>query len=183
MNNEAFIQCRVSVATKTALRAAAQRQQLTESALLKRMLELMLNGAAPDQPVTPLVAEQSGRQARLYVRLTPSDRRLLGARASARCLPTATYASNLLRVHLNAVVPLPESELQAIRQATREVAAIGRNLKQIARTGHMGGATQGPSRHDLLAILRACEALRDHFRAYVVANLKCWETGNAKIQD
>lgn len=183
MNSEAFIQCRVPVATKLALRAAAQRQQLTESALLKRMLEVMLSGAAADQPVSSSVADGGGRHARLYVRLTSVDRRLLDARAKARCLPAATYASNLLRAHLNAVVPLPEAELQALRQATRELAAIGRNVNQIARMGHQGGDTQELSQSHVLAILKVCGALRDHFRGYVIANLKSWESGDATVQD
>jgi hypothetical protein len=47
MAAEAFIHCRVSAATKEALAAAAQRQCLTESALLKRMIELMLYTTVP----------------------------------------------------------------------------------------------------------------------------------------
>ena len=49
MAAEAFIQCRVSQATKAALRAAAERQQLTGSALLKRMLELTMTVAGAEQ--------------------------------------------------------------------------------------------------------------------------------------
>jgi antitoxin component of RelBE/YafQ-DinJ toxin-antitoxin module len=41
MAADAFVQCRVPAATKEALRAAAQRQQLTESALVRRMIEMM----------------------------------------------------------------------------------------------------------------------------------------------
>jgi hypothetical protein len=46
MAADSFIQCRVSAATKEALHAAAERQKLTESALVKRMIELMLYTAA-----------------------------------------------------------------------------------------------------------------------------------------
>jgi hypothetical protein len=47
---EALIQCHVVPATKKmALRVAAERQQLSESTLLKRMLDLVLHTAgAPD---------------------------------------------------------------------------------------------------------------------------------------
>ena len=118
---EAFIQCRVSQATKAALRAAAERQQLTESALLKRMLDLVLQTA-----VAAIVGDadaadyRPARQSRLYVRLTRGDRQLLQACSAARCLAPATYASILLRAHLRALTPLPELELRAIRQSTRE---------------------------------------------------------------
>ncbi|MGH8129671.1 MAG: plasmid mobilization relaxosome protein MobC [Steroidobacteraceae bacterium] len=182
MAAEAFIQCRVSLATKAALRAAAERQQLTESALLKRMLVLVLQtvGAAVvgDAAVAADAADDRlARQTRLYVRLTRGDRQLLEARSAARCLAPATYASILLRAHLRALTPLPEAELRAIRQATRELAAIGRNLNQIAHAIHQGRSSVGVSRENLLSLLRACEALRDHIRAYVSTNLASWGSG------
>jgi len=180
MAAEAFIQCRVPQATKAALRAAAQRQQITESALLKRMLQLVLYSADPvGDGGAADAADRAARQARLYVRLTPDDRLLLQARSAARYLAPATYASVLLRAHLRALTPVPEAELRAFRQATRELAAIGRNLNQVARATHHGGAGMGASRENLLAMIKICEAMRDHFRAYVSTNLSSWESGNA----
>ena len=140
MPAEAFIRCRVSPTTKAALRAAAERQQLTESALLKRVLDLVLNRAGASESVVVTAADQSARQARLYVRLTAGDRQLLQERSGARCLAPATYTSNLLRAHLRGLTPLPEAELRAIRQATRELAAVGRNLNQIAGATHQGSS-------------------------------------------
>jgi hypothetical protein len=181
MAAEAFIQCRVPQATKVALRAAAERQQLTESALLKRMLELVLHagGAAEAGEVA---ADRPSRQARLYVRLTVGDRQLLQARSAARCLAPATYASNLLRAHLRALTPLPESELRAIRQSTREFAAIGRSLNQIALATHRGGSGAGASREELRNLLKACVALHDHVRSYIRTNLLSWSLGDATSQ-
>ena len=179
MPAKAFIQCRVSPTTKAALCAAAERQQLTESALLKRILDLLLNSAGAPDSVVAAVADQPARQARLYVRLTAGDRQLLQARATARCLAPATYASNLLRAHLRSLTPLPEAELQAIRQSTRELAAVGRNLNQIARATHQGSAGAGVSRNELRGLFKVCEALRDHFRSYVSSNLSSWGSGDA----
>jgi hypothetical protein len=182
MAAEAFIQCRVSQATKAALREAAGRQKLTESALLKRMLELVLHiapGAAAIDDAAVAADDRRARQARLYVRLTRGDRQLLEARYAARYLAPATYASVLLRAHLRALTPLPEAELRAIRQSTRELAAIGRNLNQIAHATHRGGAGAGVSQGNLLSLLKACEALSDYIRAYVRTNLASWESGDA----
>lgn len=182
MAAEAFIQCRVSQATKAALRAAAERQQLTESALLKRMLVLMLQtaggavGNAADS--ADAADDQPARQARLYVRLTRGDRQLLQARSAARCLAPATYASILLRAHLRALTPLPDVELRAIRQSTRELAAIGRNLNQIAHAVHRGVVGAGVSQGNLLGLLKACETLRDRIHAYVSTNLASWGSGD-----
>ncbi len=182
MASEAFIQCRVSQATKAALRATAERQQLTESALLKRMLELVLHTAGAPEAGEISVADRPSRQARLYVRLTVGDRQLLQARSAARRLAPATYASNLLRAHLRALTPLPEAEIRAIRQSTRELAAIGRNLNQIALATHRGGSGTGASREELRNLLKACVALHDHFRSYVRTNLSSWSSGDATSQ-
>ena len=182
MAAEAFIQCRVPQATKAALRAAAERQQLTESALLKRMLELVLHTAGAAKAGEASVADRPTRQARLYVRLTVGDRQLLKERSAARCLAPATYASTLLRAHLRALTPLPEAELRAIRQSTRELAAIGRNLNQIVLATHRDSSGQGISRELLWNFLKACEALRVHVRSYIGTNLSSWSSGDATSQ-
>jgi hypothetical protein len=124
--------------------------------MLKRMLELVLHtaGAADVGDNVPIV-DRPARQARLYVRLTPGDRQLLRARSAARCLALATYASILLRAHLRAVTPLPDAELRAIRQSTRELAAIGRDLNQIAYAVHQGGFAAGVTQGNLLGLLKA----------------------------
>ena len=179
MAAEAFIQCRVPQAAKVALRAAAERQQLTESALLKRMLQLVLHTTGAAEASEVVVADRPSRQARLYVRLTTGDRQLLQARSAARCLAPATYASNLLRAHLRALTPLPESELRGIRQSTRELAAIGRSLNQIALATHRGGTGAGASREELRNLLNVCVALHDHVRSYIRTNLSSWSSGDA----
>jgi hypothetical protein len=74
---------------------------------------------------------------------------------------------------------LPEAELRALRQSTRELAAIGRNLNQIARAAHQGAPGVGVGRQELFAILRACDTLRVHFRSYINANVSSWESGDA----
>jgi hypothetical protein len=179
MSAEAFIQCRVSRAMKAALRTAAERQQLTESALLKRTLGLVLHTAGAAEAGEVIGADRQGRQARLYVRLTVGDRQLLEARSAARCLAPATYASTLLRAHLRALAPLPEAELRALRQSTRELAAIARNLNQIALATHRAGSGAGASREELRNLLKVCVALHDHVRSYIRTNLSSWSSGDA----
>jgi len=93
MPAEAFIQCRVPQATKAALRAAAERQLLTESTLLKRVLELVLNTTETAEAGSVIDADRPRRQARLYVRLTVGDRQLLQARSAARCALTCARTS------------------------------------------------------------------------------------------
>ena len=50
---DASIHCRVSSATKKALGAAAQRQQLSESALLKRLIDVIVRNAGDGGAIAP----------------------------------------------------------------------------------------------------------------------------------
>jgi hypothetical protein len=94
-------------------------------------------------------------------------------------MAAATYVSVLVRAHLRDLSPLPKQELMVLRRSVIELGAMGRNLNQIARAANRGGTNVGPTRDDLLAVLRACVALRDHVAALMKANLGAWETGHA----
>ncbi len=60
-----------------------------------------------------------------------------------------------------------------------ELTAVGRNLNQIARALNQGQSVM-PRRDDLQAMLRVCEALRDHVKALIAANEKSWDRGHAE---
>jgi hypothetical protein len=62
----------------------------------------------------------------MYVRLRHEDHLLLEARAWARGMRPATYASVLLRAHLRQLTPLPKEELLALKRSISELTAIGR---------------------------------------------------------
>ena len=181
---DAFVQCRVAPETKAALRAAAHRQQLSESALLKRMLLVLLPDVA--SVAEPLVAQlpqfnppSSQRRARLSVRLTGGDHLLLRERAHARGMAPSSYVSTLIRAHLRAVTPVPSEELRALRAASAELAAIGRNVNQIARELQSGTVPVGVQMPELGTVLRLCKALHVHFQDYLRQNAASWTNGHA----
>ena len=91
----------------------------------------------------------------------------------------ATYASVLLRAHLRHLAPLPKDELLALKRSIGELAAIGRNINQIARAANEGGRLPGSAREEFRAMLKVCEALRDHIRAYASTNLASWGSSDA----
>ena len=101
----------MSPETKARLRTLAEQRQLSESALLKRLLELTLEGAAEPKLANPDGARRVARAARLYLRLRPDDQLLLAERAAARGMAAATYVSVLVRAHLRCLTPLPKDEL------------------------------------------------------------------------
>lgn len=173
-----FIAARVSPETKARLKMLAEQRQLSESALLKRLLELTLDGVGEPKLDSPGRARRVARAARLYLRLRPDDQLLLAERAAARGMAAATYVSVLVRAHLRHLTPLPKDELLAFRRSVAELGAIGRNLNQIVRTVQRGGSASGPRREDVVAMLRICTGLRDHFKATLLANLRSWQAGH-----
>src|ERR1700730_17429544 len=156
-----WVQCHGTPQTKTRLRVLAQERQLTESSLLKKLVEtaLLQTVGVPDLEVSKPI-EPISRGARLYVRMRPEDHVLLRERACGRGMAAATYASLLLRAHLRAVLPIPDRALADLKRSVAELGAIGRNLNQIARVANQTGRVTGPSAQDLRALLRTCTALK-----------------------
>jgi hypothetical protein len=90
MSADQFIVARVSTATKARLRALAEKELLSESGLLRRLVEFVLLKAG----LSPILTESSSgararRGARLMIRLRPDDQILLRERAAARGAVTA----------------------------------------------------------------------------------------------
>jgi len=95
-------------------------------------------------------------------------------------MPAATYVAALLRAHLRALAPLPQEELAALKRSIAELGSVGRNLNQIARVAHQTGRITGPGRDDLRSMLKICEAMREHIKSLVRANVTSWESGYAE---
>jgi hypothetical protein len=176
INADQFIVARVSSETKARLRALAGRQQLSESASLRRFVELVLLQAG----LSPIITEtRTGPRstARLMIRLRVDDQILLRDRAAARGMPPATYVSVLTRAHLRSLAPLPREELLALKRTLGELGSIGRNLNQIADAASQGELVTSPGRKDLETMLRVCGTLRDNLKRVLLANLRSWEQG------
>jgi hypothetical protein len=180
---DAFIQCRVPAEMKALIHALAEREQITESTLIKQLLAVVLRTGALHVPPKVEVSNKPNRDARLYVRLRPEDRVLLRDRAAARGMAPATYISVLVRAHLRSLAPLPKEELMALKLSVAELGAIGRNLNQIAQAANQGGRVAGPGHEDLRAMLKVSEGLRDHVKALIKANVVSWEHGHARPDD
>lgn len=179
MSGSTHLSTWVSTETKQRFGVVAAQLGLSESAFLKRLVELNLQSthAAAVTIPEPVGTPVSGT--RFSVRLRPDDRLLLAERAAARGMATATYASIVLRTHLRGVAPFPERVLVDLKRSVAELGAIGRNLNQIARVANQTGRLAGPSSQELQALLRACTALRDHFKELIRVNIESWESGYA----
>ena len=114
MAADSFIQCRVTLETKALIHALAGRERITESALVRQLLETVLRTTTSGVTPAARSPERVTRDARLSVRLAPDDRALLTERAAARDMAAATYVSVLVRSHLRGLAPLPKAELLAL---------------------------------------------------------------------
>jgi predicted DNA binding CopG/RHH family protein len=170
----ALIACRVTSETKARVRRLAERDGITESTLLRQLLDVVLRTAGLDDPPTTAAPDKVNRDARLNVRLEPEDWRLLRERARARGMASATYLSYLARYHLRGAAPLPKAEYTLLKQSVEQLAALGRNLNQIARAMNQSDRPASLGRAEVAAMLKLSESLRDHFRGLLDANDRSW---------
>jgi hypothetical protein len=165
---------------KSRFRSLAEQRQMSESGLLRLLVDSAVRGVGELDAEVLKAPGRRLRGSRTCVRLHPDDKQLLSERAVFRQMAVATYISVLVRAHLRNLSPLPKAELMALKHSIAEVGAIGRNLNQLTKLAHQGMA--GPTRGDLLAILKACEALRAHTKDLIKANTRSWEVGHADDQ-
>jgi len=190
MGDNEVLKTRVAPQLKLQAKAIADREFLSEAAWLKRLVVREIRsihgvGIGEQESCRPARAGKPARDVRgsggcdrpVYVRLRHDDRLLLDARSEARGMRPATYVAVLTRSHLRRLAPLPKDELLALRRSIGELAAIGRNINQIAKAANDGGRLPGSAREEFRAMLKVCEALRDNTKALLKANLTSWESG------
>jgi hypothetical protein len=188
-----FLKARVSPEIKFRVKAVAERNFQSEAAWLKRLIlrEIRACDDALGRAGETSRLEGDRRAGRgprgpngcgkpMLVRLRIEDRLLLDARAEARGMPPATYASVILRSHLRKLTPLPKDEFLALKRSIAMLASIGRNINQIAKAANQGGRIADSAGAEFRAMLKICVALRDNTKALLKANEASWVTGHAK---
>jgi hypothetical protein len=160
--------------TKERFAAVARHQGLSDSALLKRLVELMLQSSSAAEAGTPGDAGRTSRGSRLTVRIRPDDQLLLRERAAARGMAPATYVSVLTRSHLRSLAPLPKAEWLTLERIVTELSKLGRNINQIARAANRGVQVSDPESTQFRAMLTIGNALRVNIKKLLQANAKAW---------
>jgi hypothetical protein len=163
----------ISEDLKQRFAALAAARGISDSALLKQLVEGAVIGTTPGYALTARPLPEV-RNARITIRLLPGDRLLLRERAAARGMPAASYISTLTRAHLRSLSPLPDREIEALQAIAVQLAAMGRNIRTIALTAAPAGITPGHTR----TMLVLCEAVRDHIKKILSANIRSWESGH-----
>jgi len=174
---DTLVRCRVSAQTKALLQNIAAREHLTESALVRQLIETLVRSSSAETGSD--TQARGSRGERMSIRLARDDRQLLVERSAARGMPAATYVAVLVRSHLRKLTPLPLEELAALKRCIAELAAVTVLLRQIARASP--GITPGlpAGRGDLATMLRVSQALWEAIKRLLKANRESWERGYA----
>jgi hypothetical protein len=185
-----FLKARVSPEIKLQVKAIVDRDLLTEATWLKQLVLREIRTAEASGSAASEIgradsvrchrSKSNGRRRPVFVRFRDEDRLLLDARAEARGMRPATYVSVLTRSHLRSLTPLPQEEFLALKRSIGELAAIGRNINQIARAVNEGARAPGSVREEFRAMLKICEALRENTKALLKANEISWATGHVQ---
>ncbi|WP_176039135.1 plasmid mobilization protein [Burkholderia multivorans] len=136
MNEYETIRARVSRETKLKFAAAAQRHGCRSEA---QLLRLMLDKVLQTEEKPPLPPKRQSRSARTQVNvlLTSEEHQLLTAAATGEGLRRTEWIIKLIRATLLRQPQFNRTEVDALAESSRQLAAIGRNLNQIARTLNM----------------------------------------------
>jgi hypothetical protein len=176
MDSNTHLTTWISRASKDRFASVAKAQGLSESALLRRLVEsALLAGRMDDHVIEPV--DSAPASGRVSVRMRTDDLLLLRERARARGLPTSTYISYLVRAHLRAQTPLPTAELEALKRSVAEIGVIGRNVNQIARAVNQQQWPSGPDSTLLKHMVTVLTGMREHIKALINANLASWDSG------
>lgn len=168
------LQARVDAEIRCRFTALAKARGVTESALLRLAVEREVD--RPDRPAVGVMpAPEKGATSRITVRTAPNVMAAARERAAAMGMAPSRWIASLMQSNLGRTPVLTTAELTAVDAAVRELAAIGRNINQIARALNEAHFRAERVRLDRLAELGdAIAKTRDEIRALARASRGVW---------
>lgn len=153
---------RCSAEIKERFRAIAEAEGLTESLLLRRMAAAVVakhgSGSNP-VPRSDTRGGRGGYGGQLKLRLRPSEIQAIRALAEPEGCSAQAWIVRQLRHRLEDAVPFAKDELDEMRDAIRELAALGRNLNSLLHVLHRSDRFE-EGRLDLQALHAGVDNLR-----------------------
>lgn len=144
--------------------------------MLRVLINLFLKQNSPSEDM-PDASEVKDKK--MYIRLTEPEKVAVANRSRAQGFKSATWVRSLIRATLARTPHFNEEELHELREANRQLAALGRNINQIAKTLNMSA----DNAHHAIAIdlKQLRETIEDH-RGTIVSlvreNLRSWGVQN-----
>ena len=128
------LQTRCTAEIKNRFRALASGHGLTESMLLRRIVAAVLTQHADEVlafSATQTRGGRGGHGGQVKLRLWPEEVRAIRALAEPEGYSAQAWVVRQLRHRLEDAVPFAKDELSKLREALRELGALGRNLNKL----------------------------------------------------
>jgi hypothetical protein len=168
----------VETETKTRFRNLAKTRGLSESELLRSVV-LVVTGQdnAADQPIKP--ETDNSELERMTVRLPGFLMDAAKQRGKAKGMAASRWVAALVQANLTGTPVMTDNELAVLQASNRELAAIGRNINQIAKALNEAFHETERVRLDTLAALsHSITENRVAIRSLVKASQQAWEAEN-----
>ena len=121
---------RLSEDTKRAWAKFCKDSGMSEADMLRKMIERVTGGVATSEDAEP----NEPKSGKITMRFTEREQREILKRAKREGFPNRTnWATAVILASLHREPVLNDKELATLRESNRELAAIGRNLNQVAR--------------------------------------------------
>lgn len=167
----------VAPATKTAFNHLAQLQGNSESGLLSLLVTKVLetnSAVAKDSPEVHSAASTVMKD-RVTVRFLATEWAMLEERSRVRGLKSSAYLRILFRTHASQTPYFTVPEVDVLREANHQLAAIGRNLNQIAKALNTSlDDTDIAKAYDFEMMKDSIGLHRESVKALLRVNLRSW---------
>lgn len=177
------IKCRVDSAAKAQFRRAAERAGMTESELLRAAVQRYLSGlpGSPEAAHGPVAAPDPGSDTsigkleRVKVGIPAFLIPEIEVRAKEYGQAPSRWISSLVQSHLMKKPVFRENEISALLASNRELAAVGRNVNQMAKHLNASPSDISEVRLELLHLMYGeIELLRKSILSLVAASNRAW---------
>ena len=165
--------------TKAHFRRKAKTRGLSESELL-RALVLAELGQKVDvgHPVEPCLANEDINTERMTLRMPGYLLAATKTKAKTKGMTPSRYVAALVQSNYTGKPVLTDDELTALRANIRELAAVGRNINQIARKLNASFHEKDLVQLDTLAdMAKLIERNRAALESFINASQNAWESG------
>ena len=178
------LQTRVDQATKAQVARALRRTGLTESALVRAAVQRYLkeqegmsanSGRPPVVAPGPGVNNSAGKLKRVMISIPAFLLPEIEARAKEYGQIPSRWISSLVQSHLMNKPVLRGDEITALLESNRELAAVGRNVNQMAKHLNASPSDVAEVRLELLHLMYGeIELLRKSILSLVAASNRVW---------
>lgn len=171
----------VSSAIKIRWQQLARRNGSTSAALLRAAVQQLVKSKEPDSRVVD--DDSGGGSNRLHVRLRRAEAIALKQAAERDGLSRQAVILALIRAHLLRQPTPNASELSELRESNRQLAAVGRNLNQLAHAAHIDHVQPHATGQTLSQLLTAAQQLQHATTALVRKTLYRWTDRDMENHD